>query len=152
MKIKRTALLLICAAAGLLSFVMLDLWSSRNAPIFKRLEQKWSEDVELLESSNQLPKGWNEIGEVTLFGGNPETKALLRKIDVPIRPKKKDGAFKLDVLVVVWEAEGKRGALIQYNLIDLKTKNMVAEVARTIMLKDPEAKDPVREFFKELNL
>lgn len=152
MKLKRTALLLICLSAGLLSFVMLDLWSSRNAPIFKRLEQRWTDDVELLESSNKLPKGWSDIGEVELFGGNPETKALLRKIEVPIRPKKKDGGHKLEVLVVVWEAEGKRGVLTQYNLIDLKTKNMVAELSRTIMLSDPDAKDPIKEFFKDLKL
>ena len=152
MKAKRAALLLFCISVATLAFVVLDVWSSRNAPLFKKLESRWTEDVQLLESSRKLPKGWEDIGEIELVGGNPETKAMLRKIKVPLSIKKKDGQHKLEVLVVVWEADGKRGALTQYNLVDLKTKNMVAELARTLMLTDPEEKDPLKEFLKELKL
>lgn len=152
MKAKRAALLLCCLSVALLAFVVLDVWSSRNAPLFKKFERKWGEDIELLESSHKLPKGWDDVAEIELIGGNPETKAMLRKIKIPLSIKNKSGRYKLEVLVVAWEADGKRGALTQYNLVDLKTQNMVAELARTIMLHDPQEKDPLTQSLDELKV
>jgi hypothetical protein len=152
MTAKRAALLLFCFSVAILAFVLLDVWSTRNAPLYKKLERKWTEDVELLEGSHKLPKGWDDIGEIELIGGNPETKAILRKIKVPLSIKKKNGQHKLEVLLVIWEADGKRGALTQYNLVDLKTQNMVAELSRTIMLRDPEEKDPLIQSLDDLKV
>ncbi len=131
---KRTYLILWAISFSILAFVILDSWSSRNGPQFKKFERQWAEDVQLLENSKKLPPAWFDVGEVELIGGNPETKSWLRKIHVPVKANRPGGKYKLEVLVVIWEADGKRGALVQYNLVDLKSKNMIAELARTLML------------------
>lgn len=141
MRLKRASSLLLCLSVAILSFVVLDFWSSRNAPLFKRFERQWSEDVEQLEKSKKLPKSWFDVSEVELIGGTPETKDWLRRIKVPLEPKKADGKHKLEILVVVWEEEGNRGVMVQYNLVDLETKNMVFELGRTLILSRPRPKN-----------
>lgn len=149
---KRLHLLFWCVAVGLLSYIVLDLWSSRNAPLFRRLETQWADDVRLLETSKNLPPGWFDVKEVEIFGGTPETKAILRKIKVPVGIKKHDGEHKLEVLVVVWEEEGKRGALIQYNLVNLKSGNMIKEIGRTLILSRPRDPNPFNALLEDLQL
>lgn len=133
---RRISLLILCFAVGLLAFATLDYWHARNAPLPQRLERQWREDLERLEASHKLPAAWFDVGEVEVFGGTPETKDWLAKIKVPLYAKKKQGGHKLEVLVVVWEENGKDGVLVQYNLIDLKTKNMVFELGRTLILRE----------------
>ena len=146
---QRIPLLLLCVALGITAFVMLDFWSSRNAPLYKRLERQWAADVERLESSHKLPKEWFDVGELEVFGGTPETREWLGRIQVPLKPKKV-GGYKLEVLVVVWEEEGKRGTLVQYNLVDLKTQNNIFELGRTFILSKPRNKNPFKAFLEEL--
>lgn len=141
MRSKRISSLFLCFAVAILSFVVLDFWSSRNAPLFKRFERQWHEDVTKLEKSAKLPKGWYDVAEIELIGGTPETKDWLRRIKVPLEPKKADGKHKLEILVVVWEEDGKRGVLVQYNLVDLETKNMIFELGRTLILSQPRPKN-----------
>ena len=145
---KRVPLLLLCLAIGLTSFVMLDFWSVRNAPLYKRLERQWAEDVEKLEDSKKLPKEWYDVREIEVIGGTPETKDWLGRIHVPLTPKK-DGHYKLEVLVVVWEEDGKRGTLVQYDLIDPKTGNNFWERGRTFILSKPKNKDPVKALIED---
>lgn len=149
---KRLHLLFWCVAVGVLSYIVLDLWSTRNAPLFRKLETQWAEDVKLLESSKNLPQGWFDVKEVEVFGGTPETKAVLRKIKIPVGVKKENGDHKLEVLVVVWEEEGKRGALIQYNLVNLKTGNMIKEIGRTLILSKPRDPNPLNALLEDLQL
>ncbi len=147
---RRLSLVLWCASAGLFAFVMLDFWSERNSPLYKKLESQWSEDVETLERSGKMPAAWFDVSEIELFGGTPETKGWLKRIEVPVRPNKEKGRHKLEVLVVVWEEEGKHGALIQYNLVDLKSQNMIFELGRTLILSENEKKPSIETTFKDL--
>lgn len=149
MTLKRSALLVIAAAVGLTAYVVLDFYSDRNAPLHKRLERLWAQDLRNLEESNRLPPQWQDVGEVELFGGTPQTKNWLKRIHVPIRPKKADGQHKLEVLVVAWEEEGVQGALVQYNLVDRKTQNMIFELGRTLILHDPNS-SPLEEILEEV--
>jgi hypothetical protein len=146
----RLHLLFWCVAVGLLSYIVLDFWSTRNAPLFRKLELQWAQDVELLESSKKLPPGWFDVKEVEITGGTPETKGILRKIRIPVQVKKEDGQHKVEVLVVVWEEEGKRGALIQYNLVNLKTGNMIWELGRTLILSQPQDPNPFKALMEDL--
>ncbi len=150
MRSQRVYLLLWGLAISIVAYVVLDLWSARNAPLYKKFERRWSEDVRLLEESKRLPPGWFDVREIELIGGNAETKAWLRKIEVPIKVQRKDGHHKLEALIVVWEADGKRGVMIQYNLVDLKTNNMTAELARTIMLAEPGPAEPLKSMLEDL--
>lgn len=146
----RLHLIFWCFAVGLLAFIVLNFWSARNAPLFRRLETQWAEDVQLLEASKKLPQGWFDVREVEIIGGTPETKGILQRIKVPVAVKKKEGQHKLEVLVVVWEEEGKRGSLIQYNLVNLKTGNMIWELGRTLILSKPKDPNLFKAFLEDL--
>ncbi len=135
---KRLASLFLCMAAAVMAFLILDIWSQRNAPLFRKFEMQWATDVRLLEESGKLPKGWFDVREIELIGGTPETKTWLSRIEVPLRAKNPDGHHKLEVLVVIWEEEGTRGALVQYNLVNLKTGNMIFELGRTLLFRKPK--------------
>ncbi len=87
-----------------------------------------------------------------MYGGTPESKNWLKRIDVPVRPHIQEGGNRLEVLVVVWEEEGKQGALVQYNLVDLKSKNMVFELGRTLILADGKNGNPLADFAREVGL
>jgi hypothetical protein len=150
MRSKRAFLLLWCLAAGVLAFVALDFWQYRNAPLYKKLETRWHQDVAALEASGKLPPPWFEVGEIELFGGTPETKSLLKRIRIPVAAKKKDGSHKLEVLVVAWEEDGKRGALVQYNLVDKKSQNMIWELGRTLILSEDRSENPFQRLIQEL--
>ena len=133
MSIKRIALMLGSLAAGIFAFSLFELWSARNAPIYKKFERQWAEDVELLESSHKLPEVWHNVKNITVIGGTPETKEWLRRIQIPVHASPQ-GQHRMEILVVAWEEDGKRGALVQYNIEDGKTKNNLFELGRTLML------------------
>src|SRR5579872_4376202 len=116
---RKLSLLFLCAAVGMIAYACLNYWSYHNAPLFKRFERQWHQDVVELEESGKLPKAWFDVGEIEMIGGNPETKEWLAKIRVPLHSRK-DGGYRLECLVVNWEEEGKHGAMVQYNLVDLK--------------------------------
>ncbi|MGZ3721911.1 MAG: hypothetical protein ACXVA9_03200, partial [Bdellovibrionales bacterium] len=105
-------------------------------------------DVEQLEASGKLPKEWSDVSLIEVIGGTPETKDWLGRIYVPLKSKK-GGHYKLEVLVVVWEEEGKRGTLVQYNLVDLKTQNNIYELGRTFILSKPKSKEPFKAMLEE---
>lgn len=145
---KRAPALLLCVALGITAFVLLDFWSSRNAPLYRRLERQWADDVADLESSGKLPKEWSDVSLIDVVGGTPETKDWLGRIHVPLTAKK-GGNHKLEVLVVAWEEEGKRGTMVQYNLVNIKTQNNIYELGRTFILSKPKNKDPLKALVEE---
>jgi hypothetical protein len=146
---QRAPLFIMCFAFGLAAYALLDFWSVRNAPLYKRLERQWQEDVDDLEASQKLPKEWNDVGVVETIGGTPETKEWLQRIETPIKPHK-GGHYKLEILVVAWDEDGKTGALIQYDLDNLKTGATIWEQGRTLILKKPQSKDPWKAALEEL--
>jgi len=147
---RRVPLLILCFAFGLAAYTLLDFWSARNAPLYKKLERQWIEDVDDLEASGKLPKEWHDVGVVETIGGTPETKDWLQRIEVPIKPHT-GGHYKLEILVVAWDEDGKKGALIQYDLENAKTGATTWETGRTLILSKPQSKDPwkaaLEEFF-----
>lgn len=134
---------------GITAYVCLDFWSSRNAPLYKRFERQWAEDVDELEASGKLPAAWFDVGHLELYGGNPESKEWLQRIHVPLKTKK-DGHYSLEVLVVAWEEDGKRGTLVQYDLVDLKSGNNVWELGRTFILSRPPLANPFANLLEEI--
>lgn len=146
---RKLSLLLWCAALALLSFVILDFWHSRNAPAFKKFERLWSDDLELLEKSGKLPPGWFDVKEVEIIGGTPETKRLLKRIQVPISSKNPEGKHRIEVLLVLWEEGGKLGVTIQYNLSQIETRNQVLELGRTLILNKSDLIMDLKSLFGE---
>lgn len=137
MNLDRLFLLFWCISAGLLAYVLLQIYSARQAPLYKKFELQWAADVELLEKSPKLPAVWKDVHDVQVIGGTPETKAWLRRIQVPITVNPK-GKNHMEILVVAWEENGKRGVLLQYNIEDRETKNTLLELSRNLILSKPE--------------
>ncbi len=129
----RAYLLLWCAAAGIVAFLLLDYHQSRNLPKHKLFEQWWADDVANLEASPKLPKPWFDVREVEVFGGTPVAKGWIREIDIPLRQKNPNGKYKLEALVVPWDEDGKSGVMVQYNLSEFESKNMIFELGRTMV-------------------
>lgn len=132
----RFDLFFIGVALATLAYLLLGTYSVRNAPDWKMLERRWAADVHLLEASGKLPPEWSHVKELEFIGGTPETRAWLKLMKAPLRTNPR-GTFRMDVLVVAWREGARRGALIQYDIEDLKTKNMVREIGRTLILSTP---------------
>lgn len=149
MRLRRISLLFACLAIALAAFVLLDFWSGRNAPPYLRFQRLWQEDVDQLEASAKLPKGWFDLKEIDVIGGTAETKKWLRLVKVPIKTKP-NGGHRMDVLVVVWEEDGIRGVMVQYNLEDLATKNNIWELGRTFILSRPGDRNDWKQLWESL--
>jgi len=132
----RFEFLFIGAAVAAFAYLLLNAWSVRNAPLWKRFEQRWTADVALMQDSGKLPLAWFDVKEYALIGGTPETRGWLKLVHPPITTNPQ-GKHRMDVLIVGWEESGKRGALVQYNIEDLVTKNTVREIGRTLILSVP---------------
>lgn len=134
----RPHLLLFCLATGLVSYILLDAWSARNAPLYRRFERFWSQDVELLTRSSKLPKSWYEVSEIKIIPGSIETKNLLNRFESPLKVTKLDGPNRLEVIVYAWKEGEKIGVLMQYNIEDIASRNTLWELNRTLILQSPD--------------
>lgn len=133
---RKLSLLSFGVAIGLVAFVLLDHYSRLRLPLPKRFERQWAADVTELEASGKLPAAWSEVGEIKIIGGTRETRDWLDHVKSPLKPNPQ-GRHRMEVLVVIWEENGKRGALVQYNIEDGKTGNTLSEIGRTLILSTP---------------
>ena len=132
-------LLISVVAAGYLSLEIIGLIKLQNATEAERLALIWEKDLNLLIEQKKMPPGWSRIREVALIGGTPKARDWIKKIVSPVHVIK-NGDHRLEVLLLNWEDEGSEGAIIQYNLIDLKSGNMTWELGRTYILKEAPKK------------
>jgi len=132
---KRLALLILCAAFATAAYLLLNEWRFEKLSSLKKMQQLWEDDMEMLTENHQLPKAWSSIREIELNPGSAEALDWLKKLQVPVVVDKK-GDYKLQVLFLPWTEEGKEGVFLQYDLVDLNSKNnnTVFETNRTIML------------------
>ena len=105
----------------------------------EKLQVLWEQDVKKLELAEAVPPGWHSLKEITYFGGDPGAKNwIIEGLRAP-HPVKKDGTHRLEVLLLSFEDEGRDGAIIQYNLVNLKNQNMEWELGRTFFLSGGES-------------
>jgi hypothetical protein len=93
----------------------------------------WSEDVQLLEKTQKLPKEWKEIKEISIKGDNSPVQDWIQKIKPPIT-KKASGRYRLEIFIIHWIEGYRYGTVVQYDLVDLVTNNTVWEISRTYKL------------------
>lgn len=117
-----------------------------NSTQVEKLQSLWSQDVTDLENAKALPEGWHSIKSIEFYSGD---KGAQKWIDEKLRPPQKtqpNGTHRLEILLLSFEDQGKVGAIIQYNLVDLKTQNMEWELGRTFYLNSN--KDEWTEWFE----
>jgi hypothetical protein len=132
--------LFLCLAFGLTAYVLIDFWSFERLPLIKKMQILWEEDLDTMLSEQLLPTSWNAIREIELVPGSADDKDWFKRLHVPIEIKK-SGTFKLQIMLVNWEDEGKHGVYLQYDLVDLNSPihNTVWENSRTLILDDPKS-------------
>jgi|GEM_PF-4987102 len=112
----------------------------------KKFTHLWQKDLDYLSTLKGFPK-WNEIQSASFVSGNHLARSLLLQanlprqlVDVQNRSKivfSKSSAssnrFKLEVVLVSWKDANKTGTVVQYELLDGKTKNKLWEFSRTLI-------------------
>lgn len=88
------------------------------------------QDFDSLRSTGYLPKNWNEIGSIEVHGDKYPERPWLHTVSLPLFLKP-NGERHLEVQVLPWESEGRFGAVVNYELLDRKTKNTLWEFGRT---------------------
>lgn len=135
--IQRLALLLCCGAFAVAAYVVLDAWQFEHLPTAKKLQRLWEDDMLHMSNTHQLPPAWKSVREIELTPGDEQARQWLRELQVPVTVHK-DGQYKLQVMMVSWDDETKLGAYVQYDLMDLNSKNenTIWESNRTFILTD----------------
>src|ERR1700692_1590925 len=105
------ALFFLCLMFAVLAYVVLDTWRFENLKPVAKLQQLWEEDMLALNQGGRLPSEWSQIREIQLLGGNEESKAWLKQIQIPVHLNK-EGTYRLQILLVSWAEEGKIGAYL----------------------------------------
>ena len=103
------------------------------APPAKKFALVAHSDFKLLDKYRYLPPSWGSIRNIDVNSDASHVQEWLKSDAFEI-PKKKDGNYNLEIFVSEWIDGYRYGALIQYDLIDIKTKNTVWELNRTYKL------------------
>lgn len=106
----------------------------KNLSEEQRLENLITADFAKLRANNVLPRFFDSISKIETQSGTEQAKEWLKKIKFPFK-EKQDGEFTIEVLLMSFEEDEKLAAVIQYNVVDNKTHDMVWEFARTFYLK-----------------
>lgn len=101
----------------------------------ERLEILITKDLNALSEANSLPKEIGQLAKVEVFGGTDSTKIWIQKMRFPFKTSD-EGTHELEVLLVDWTENAKEGVMVQYNLNDKASGNMVWELGRTFILSD----------------
>lgn len=102
-------------------------------PPEQKLISSWKADLQLIKDKNQAAL-LKRVGQIRLRANDHSPAAdWVERIQAPIE-KSKSGDILADVFLI-HQIEGNRyGVVVQYEFIDIKTKNKVGEFARTLWL------------------
>jgi hypothetical protein len=119
------------ATVGYLLFEISSFYSSSDAT---RLETLWTRDLQRLREAKVLPKGFEDIQSIELTAATELTRKWQKHLHIPIKTSPA-GHYRLEILLLSWDEGNTLAAIVQYNLIDLRSKDMVWELGRTFILK-----------------
>jgi len=107
-----------------------------DLPSKSKLTQLWSKDFDAMKSEG-LPPEFKGVWQIKVFMLDKNLHFLLRDLKAPIETNK-NGVFNLEVTFISHYSEElkKDMLIIQYNVIDIETDNMILETSRQIVLKD----------------
>lgn len=132
-KVFSAVLGLLCVA--LLVFAAGVFVLKKEASPTEKLEVYIEKDLDLLRESGNLPKEFDSLAKMEVYGGTDQAKIWVNSLRLPFKLKE-GGTHNLEVLVVDWEEGPKDGVMVQYNLVEKKSGNMVWELGRTFILRD----------------
>jgi len=111
----------------------LEFSSFYQQPIGKRFSELWARDVSMLKAAHIFPPGIFDLKSYELSAATERTQSWKPDISIPFGTDP-NGHFHLEILLLSWEEGSKEGAIVQYNLIDMRSKDMTWELGRTFVL------------------
>lgn len=125
--------ILIFASAWTFHCILIEFNFQRLSPASK-LQTLVQRDIERLEKHRSLPSSWQNISTIEYSGGDQRAKKWLNQgFRMPLALNK-SGNYRLEVLILSFEDQSQQFAILQYNLVNLKTQNMEWEMGRTFNL------------------
>ena len=119
----------------LITFIIAkNYWDFKVATPAEKIVKLWQRDIKSLKKSDSLPKEWQQIREVKFLAASDKSKKWANEIKTPPIKTTANGSHTLEVLLLDWEADGQTGFIIQYDLIEIKSKNLIWELGRTFVL------------------
>ncbi len=102
----------------------------------KKFSNLWQKDLDYLSALKGFPE-WQEIKSVSFISGNRLARSFLLQAPLPrqitaIKNTKKS-KFNLEIVVVAWNDAKETGIVLQYELLDSKTRNKQWEFSRTLI-------------------
>ncbi|MCB0412334.1 MAG: hypothetical protein KDD22_07400 [Bdellovibrionales bacterium] len=137
--VKILFLVLALSCLALATHLAFKTYQQSHMNLAQKVYFLWERDLKTLEAHHKLPNGFFHLREVKLKGATPLTHKWLKKTGSPLRLDPQ-GQFSLEVLMLHWMENNTLGVVIQYNLTDLKTGDMVWELGRTFTLPTPTKK------------
>jgi hypothetical protein len=92
-----------------------------------------AEDLNLLEQKHFLPEAWQKIQKISLTSDASHVSNWLDEKSFQI-PLHQNGEYVLEIFVSEWIDGYRYGALVEYDLVNIKNKNTVWELNRTYKL------------------
>jgi hypothetical protein len=107
-----------------------DYWLK---PPSEKLSIVWSTDIKNLEKSKMLPPQWQDVKEVVVKTDNSPLLDWTAKLKPPISTNT-NGHYRLEVFFVLLLDGNRYGTVVEYDLIEISTKNKIWELGRTYKL------------------
>lgn len=115
-------------------FLTLELHKELEMTEPQRISRFWRLDMQKLRDENHLHTGLVQLKSIEFFTPSELAKAWSEIIEVPFATRE-DGKYHLEILILSHEDEGERAVVIQMDLVDLETNNLVWELGRTYSLE-----------------
>jgi hypothetical protein len=92
-----------------------------------------ADDLKLLDQKHFLPEAWQKIQKISLSSDASHVSNWLNEQSFQI-PVQKNGEYILEIFVSEWIDGNRYGALVEYDLVNIKNKNTIWELNRTYKL------------------
>jgi hypothetical protein len=123
------------AALALILYAAANIGLSYRAKSAVKLEEIWQLDIQNLTANHKLPSYWNEIRFIEKIAaqGDSTAETWAKTVSSPIEINP-NGNYKLEILFLSQEEDGKKRAVIQHHMIHIPSGNSVWELGRTYEL------------------
>ena len=123
---KLLGIVALVSALALGSWLLWDDLSYSAMSPEQRLQALWEQDV---------PKGFQSLKSIQLIGADDRAKSWIPHLKAPLKTTP-NGKYKLEVLLISWVHEKALGAIVQYDLYEVKSGNLEEELGRTFVLDE----------------
>lgn len=126
------SLVLIFSALVLIGAVFnLSFWL---LPPEQKFAKAWRDDLDLLQKTGHFPQAWNQLASTEFTSQESQVQKWYEITNSPFTTSKQNGRYKLQILAIHFIQKYRYGVILQYSWVDLKTRDTVGEIGRTLEL------------------